>query len=93
MAIRILEEPNVPRIYSYTKDNFVVPLKYNVVRFYSYGRIIADWDNTTKVLIIYDDTWDYSNTTRRYFKQFINEYTDYEYEDKKKFEKLLRENA
>lgn len=33
--------------------------------------------------------WDYSKTTLRYLKQFINEETRYEYETKKQFEKMI----
>ena len=88
MEIRIVDENNL-RGTIYTKDNCVLPIKYGVWRFYSYGLIIADWDVHTRTLTLYGDNWDYSNTTRRYFKQFVEDFTDYEYDTKKKFEKLI----
>jgi len=42
-------------------------------------------------LTIYSD-WDYSKTTLKYLKQFINEETSFTYENKAQFEKLMKES-
>lgn len=36
--------------------------------------------------------WDYSQTTSKYLKQFINEHTIFIYKDHKSFEKEIKEN-
>ena len=43
-------------------------------------------------LILYGDVWDYSNTTRKYFKAFINEYTPFSYETKQQWLKEIEQN-
>lgn len=63
------------------------------VTFQSYKSGIATiLDVTPKILLLYDDMWDYSNTTRKYFKQFINEYTPFNYVDKQQWLKEIKEN-
>lgn len=57
------------------------------VAFQSYNSLIATYKDG--VLILEDDMWDYSATTRRHFKTFVNDYTSLEYENKAKFEKLI----
>ena len=43
-------------------------------------------------LVLEGDTWDYSNTTRKYFKQFINEETSFHYENKAQWLKEIENN-
>lgn len=42
--------------------------------------------------IVFLDKWDYSKTTIKYFKQFIDRYSLEEYKDKKTFAKFVDEN-
>jgi len=64
---------------------------FNRTCFQSYRSLIAEYSEDTTDLKIYTD-WDYSRTTMKYLKQFINEETNYTYENKKQFEKLIEEN-
>ena len=43
-------------------------------------------------LILYGNVWDYSNTTRKYFKAFINEETPFSYVDKQQFLREIEQN-
>lgn len=77
------------------KYNFIIQLasnqvilndtKNNMVEFISYNTLIARYNMKTSTLTLNLDWWDYSNTTRKYFKQFINSYTSLEYTTKKDF--------
>lgn len=61
--------------------------------FYSYGTKIAGIEIETNELILYDENWDYSFTTRYYFKQFINSYcSGYEYVNKTQWLKEIMNN-
>lgn len=42
--------------------------------------------------IVFLDKWDYSQTTTKYFKQFLDRFSLEEYKDKKSFEKFADEN-
>lgn len=42
--------------------------------------------------IVFLAKWDYSNTTSKYFKQFLDIFSLEEYKDKKTFEKFVDEN-
>ena len=44
--------------------------------FQSYDTQVATWDGDT---LIVADAWEYSKTTMKQFKVFINEYTPFEY--------------
>lgn len=57
--------------------------------FKSYGRLIAIYSTDTQDLKLNADWWNYSNTTRKYFKQFINNYTAFNYETKKQWMEQL----
>ncbi len=57
--------------------------------FQSYNSKIAEWDGET--LRVFPD-WDYSKTTLKYFKQFINDFTSYTYTTKKEWEKIMQES-
>ena len=84
-----VEPRNGMPMKSYTKDNAVVTHPYGC-RFISYNRIVADYNPSRNELTLYDDLWDFSNTTRKYFKRFINEFTDYSYLDKQQFLKIIK---
>lgn len=58
----------------------------------SYDTTICKFDCTTKKLYLNTFKWDYSQTTLKHLKHFINQYTDYEYINKQQFEKEALKN-
>lgn len=67
----------------------IVTIENKQVTFISYDSTIADYDIENRILYLHGDMWDYSNTTRKYFKKFINYFTQFTYMDKKQFLKEL----
>lgn len=65
----------------------------NQLHFYSYGSYICSYNKDTHELTLNNDMWDYSNTTRKYFKKFLEEYTAIPYINKSKFVKMLSANT
>ena len=63
----------------------------SLVKFYSYKSLVAIYDKNAKILNI-TNLWDYSQTTLKQFKNFINNYTCFEYKTKKEFEKIINTN-
>lgn len=63
----------------------------NMVTFQSYQTKICTYDKDSKTLKLYGQWWDYSNTTRKHFKTFINDFTCFGYDDKSQFVKLINE--
>lgn len=61
--------------------------------FYSYNSCIASYNVMTSVLTLNENLWDYSNTTRKYFKEFINNFTELSFESKKQFLKEIDVNG
>lgn len=57
--------------------------------FYSYESFIASYNHKTEELLLNKNMWDYSNTTRYYFKEFIEYHTNFRYDSKQKFIKLI----
>lgn len=62
------------------------------VAFQSYKSLIAEYNRTTGKLKVYSD-WDYSKTTLRHFKAFINEETGFHYENKAQWVKEMATNS
>lgn len=63
--------------------------------FQSYETIICrfyKFEFNKDYLALYNDMWDYSNTTRKYFKKFINEETPFHYENKAQWLKEIETN-
>lgn len=62
--------------------------------FQSYKSPVATLERrgSEETLILHGNTWDYSNTTRKHFKLFINEHTHFRYEDKKQWLKEIAQN-
>lgn len=56
--------------------------------FFSYDQKIAEYSENTGVIEV-GSLWDYSKTTLKYFKKFIDDYTNMDYLSKGQFEKLL----
>lgn len=71
-------------------NQFIITDAYNNLIFQSYDTRICIYKNNK--LYLYSDMWDYSNTTRKYFKQFVNEYTNFKYEDKQQWLKEIKQN-
>ena len=57
--------------------------------FQSYKTLIAVYNRSTHELMINNYYWDYSKTTMKHLKIFINEYTIYEYKNKLQFTLFL----
>lgn len=60
------------------------------VAFQSYDSLIAEYDREAGKMELHSE-WDYSRTTLKYFKQFIEDETPFIYDTKAKFEKYLDE--
>ena len=58
------------------------------VTFQSYDSKIAEFDTEQRTLILYPH-WDYSKTTMKFLKQFIEDETTFDYGTKKDFEKRI----
>jgi hypothetical protein len=69
------------------KNQFIITSK-NEVTFQSYNSKIATYNEDKKILILYGDLWDYSGTTRKHFKTFLNDFTPLKYENKNQFIEL-----
>lgn len=63
----------------------------NRVAFQSYKSLIAEYDRETNTLKLYSE-WNYSQTTLRHFKAFINEETSFNYINKAQWEKEIKNN-
>lgn len=74
------------------KNNFTI-LKDNIKNliFFSYNSHIATYDKENEKLYI-TILWDYSQTTLKQLKNFINNYTSFNYENKKQFEQEIYKN-
>lgn len=70
------------------KNQFILRQDRRII-FQSYDSTICTWDKDTEKLILNGDIWDYSNTTRKFFKQFLEEFTNIKYISKSDFLKLL----
>jgi hypothetical protein len=64
-----------------------------VLTFQSYNTVICEFHTYTDELFLNEDNWDWSNTTRKYFKKFIDEYTTLTYGTKKEFLKEIENNS
>ena len=73
--------------------NYIKPNTFRVLVFQSYKTIIAIYDQETKQLYINWYYWDYSKTTMKHLKIFINEYTYFTYENKQQFLKEINTNS
>lgn len=77
------------------KNQFVI--NYNnagdpcvsAVCFQSYATLIAIWNTRERKLYINWSMYDYSKTTLKHLKIFINEYTPFSYETKQQFTKFI----
>lgn len=73
----------------FLNPNHIVIEDSDVAVFYSYESFICYFDKNEEMLHLNSDMWDYSNTTRKYFKKFINDFTNLTYDTKAKFLSLI----
>ncbi len=76
------------------KNQFVLT-DYDKKVFQSYRSKIATYKESvteSNKLYLENDMWDYSVTTRRHFKTFINEETPFTYETKQQWLKEIKNN-
>lgn len=91
---------DLPKVYVEqlaNKNQFVIVYEDNEkgIRYHcfqSYQSLIAIYDKTSGNLFINWDKWDYSKTTLKHFKLFVNEWTHYHYETKAQFINEIRNN-
>ena len=76
------------KVYQLDHINQFVVYAGGLVAFISYQSLICELNGND--LILNSDMWDYSNTTRKHFKKFINEYTRFEYVDRMQWIKEIR---
>jgi hypothetical protein len=74
-------------------NQFVIYLEnLKGICFQSYKTGIAVFYNEVNKLQLKGNMWDYSATTRRHFKAFINEHTPFTYENKQQWLKEIKNN-
>lgn len=84
---------DLPKVYVEqlaNKNQFVIvyedePKQQRLHCFQSYSSLIAVYDKMSGDLFINWDKWDYSKTTLKHFKLFVNEWTYYHYETKQQW--------
>jgi len=81
----------IKNLNGYANQFLINDEKENKIFFQSYKSLIAEYDKTNNTLKLYTD-WDYSKTTLRHLKAFINEETPFNYINKADFEKEIRDN-
>ena len=77
---------NLTNRYGRAIENQFVMWQDRMRSFQSYNSLIFSYDYTTKVATLYPD-WDYSQTTSKHFKSFINSETPFSYDNKAQFTK------
>lgn len=84
--MKILENQKNMTIIKETSDTNAV--KYTL---FSYNALIATYYSNDHYLEL-TSKWNYSQTTLKHFKYFINEFTCFIYDTKKEFEKVIEKN-
>lgn len=74
-----------------TAKNMLIAKNNDKITFFSYNQKIATYDTITGLLYL-TDLWDYSQTTLKQLKHFVNNYTKYTYTTKKEFEAITQKN-
>lgn len=79
------------------KNQFVITYRkplhpFNVYSFQSNDSLIAIYDVEEEKLYINWQKWDYSKTTMKHLKIFINDWTSFTYENKHQFARLVATN-
>ena len=80
----------------YNKNQFLITYlneqNQHILVFQSYRTVIAIYNAVTKELYLNYHYWDYSKTTSKHLKIFVNEYTPYNYNNKKDFTGVIINN-
>ena len=74
------------------KNQFVITYCDNDITYWafqSYYSLICVYCPSTKEMIVNNNKWDYSKTTLKHLKLFINDFTCYRYENKTQFTYFL----
>lgn len=77
-------------------NNQVVVMEDNKKMFFSYGSYIASYeynDIDNKYILTLTSLYDYSKTTSKYLKVFLQEYCGFHYKDTKELKKLINEGG
>lgn len=91
--IKDLEKIKVEQLEN--KNQFVITYCSNdnlYICFQSYKTLIAIYDYSNNELYINWSMWDYSKTTMKHLKVFVNRYTTFKYENKSQFMKEITNN-
>lgn len=77
-------------------NNQIIVIEDNKKMFFSYGSYIASYEyndvNNTYTLTL-TSLYDYSKTTSKYLKVFLQEYCGFYYKDTKELKKLINEGG
>lgn len=73
----------------FLNPNHVVIIIDTSILLYSYNSFVGAYNKEDNTLHLDRYVWDYSNTIRKYFKQFINNYTCFKYDTKAQFLKFI----
>lgn len=73
------------------RNNMLITERKNIYRFYSYNSLISEYHKESKKLVL-TYLWDFSQTTLKQLKNFVNNYTCFNYENKKQFEQEIEKN-
>lgn len=73
-------------------NQFIIRDDFSNIEFQSYKSSIVQFREDTGELLLKGEMWDYSVTTRRHFKAFINEHTPFTYENKQQWLKEIETN-
>lgn len=74
------------------EKNMTIIRENNFYFLFSYNCKIAIYNEKSQSLAISRQYWNYSQTTLKHFKHFMNTYTAYTYETKQQFQKLIEDN-
>ena len=86
VRVRQLANKNQFVIYYNNENNPCL----NVVCFQSYATLICYYSSNENKLYINYSMYDYSKTTLKHLKMFINEYTPFNYDNKTQFDNFLQ---
>ena len=77
-------------------NNQIIVIEDNKKMFFSYGSYIASYEyndvNNTYTLTL-TSLYDYSKTTSKYLKVFLQDYCGFHYKDTKELKKLINEGG
>ncbi len=74
------------------KNNMLILDNGDFIDFISYTTHIARYHKPKQILALNENYWDYSQTTLKQLKSFINLYTNFKYITKKDFETEIKIN-